>query len=467
VGTWGYGILDNDTAMDVKGIFEEALDEGKGFDAATREVLTECHEMLEDSDDGPVGYLALAAVQLEHGQIHDWLKDRATEIIDRRRGLALWREAGREVLRLHLGARGDLRNAIASAKTIKTEAQELRGGGKSPSAPSPTSDAEIQARREAAAVAMKEAYRANHRSLTPEELDSIAALLTDPDSGIRSGAAGALRSAHKMSPLPDHVLARLFAGMASDDSRVRERAAEAVFSLSLDLRPLWEATVRLLSDPAPRVRAAAALGIWQFRDVADASGLAPLTALLSDSHAKCRENAAFALSRLAAKGLYDFAALPHLVRLLPAKAANERAGAAAAISDMASLGATDPAALPELIKLLDDKSDLVVSWAALAVREYAAKGIVDVEALPVLTKRLHASHAESLVSVLKAIGALAEYGHADSAALPTLEKLSKSKALSGYGDRESGEWKHYTIGELAQPALQKARAALQGRQVTR
>jgi len=463
VGTWGYGILDNDTAMDVKGILESALDEGKSFDAATQEVLAECQDMLDDSDDGPVVYLALAAIQLEQGQIHDWLKDRALEIIDRRRGLAPWREAGKEVLRLHLEAREDLRKAIVEAKTRKAEAHESLAGEKGPSAPSPTPEADIEARRAAAASAMKEAYRGDRRPLTPEELDSIAALLTDPDSGIRSGAAGALRSAHKMSPLPDHVLARLFAEMASDDPRVRERAAEAVFSLSLDLRSLWEATVRLLSDPVPRVRAAAALGIWQFRDTADASGLAPLTALLSDPHAKCRENAAFALSKLAAKGLYTTAALPHLVKLLPAKAANERAGAAAAIGDMAPLGATDPAVLPELIKLLDDKSDLVISWAALAVREYAARGILSAEALPVLTKRLHVGHTESLVGVLKAIGALAERGLADPVAVPTLEKLSKSKALSGYGDRESGEWRHYTIGELAQSALEKARAALQER----
>ncbi len=460
MGTWGYGILDNDTAMDVKGIFEGAMEDGKSFDAATEEVLHECQDVLEDSDEGPIVYLALAAVQLEQGQIHNWLRDRALEIIDRRRGLALWREAGGEVLSLHLEARKDLRKAIRQAETRGGETHEFQSDAKKRATPPSNLEPETQAKREAAAAAMTVAYHGHRRPLTEEELNSIAGLLTDPDSGIRSSAAGALRSAHQMSPLPDRVLSRLYAEMASDNPAIRERAAGAVFPLSLDLKPLWNATVRLLSDPVPRVRAAAALGIWQFRHAADASGLPPLIALLTDSHAKCRENAAFALSRLASKGLYDSAALPLLARLLPAKAANERAGAAAAIGDIAAQGLIDPALLPQLITQLDDRSDLVVSWAAIAVREYASRGIMDTEALPVLTRRLQVRHAESLVSVLKAVGSLAEKGLADPAALPILDKLSKSKALSGRADRESGEWRHYTIGELAAPVLKSARAAL-------
>src|SRR3990170_4733969 len=105
MGTWGYGILDNDVAMDIKGDFDEAIEGGQDFDAATWAVLEEHEESLRDSDDGPAGYLALAAVQIERGRIHDWLRKRALTIIDRRRGRSLWRAEGRDTLALHEAAR--------------------------------------------------------------------------------------------------------------------------------------------------------------------------------------------------------------------------------------------------------------------------------------------------------------------------------------------------------------------------
>ena len=69
MGTWGYGILDNDTAMDVKGAFEEALEGGLSFDEASYQILAEFKDILTDPDDGPAFSLALAAVQVERGEI--------------------------------------------------------------------------------------------------------------------------------------------------------------------------------------------------------------------------------------------------------------------------------------------------------------------------------------------------------------------------------------------------------------
>jgi len=130
---------------------------------------------------------------------------------------------------------------------------------------------------------------------------------------------------------------------------------------------------------------------------------------------------------------------------------------------MAAKGAVDSAALPKLIELLEDKSDLVVSWASLAIREYAIRGICDARALPPLTRRLAVRHGESLVRVLKAAEALAEKGLADANALPLLEKLTRSTARSGHVEKVQGQWKHYTIGELAHPLLEKVKMIVEGR----
>jgi len=74
MGTWGYGILDNDVAMDIKGDFDEAIEGGQDFDAATWAVLEEMSErgmihkqalpslvrLLEDSSDLVVPWSAAA-----------------------------------------------------------------------------------------------------------------------------------------------------------------------------------------------------------------------------------------------------------------------------------------------------------------------------------------------------------------------------------------------------------------------
>ncbi len=55
MGTWGYGILDNDTAMDVKGAFEEALEGGLSFDEASYQILPTGFSRMERSRQGRGG----------------------------------------------------------------------------------------------------------------------------------------------------------------------------------------------------------------------------------------------------------------------------------------------------------------------------------------------------------------------------------------------------------------------------
>ncbi len=446
--------------MDVKGAFEEALEGGLSFDEASYQILAEFKDILTDPDDGPAFSLALAAVQVERGEIHDWVKRKALQTIDRRRGLAAWREAGRDAVALHEEARADLRRAILAANVKPDEIpKRLRqmGGVSSVSSTSQKVPEELQ-------TALNAIDSIRNRPATEEQLGTIAPLLTGQDDNLRFSAAQVVfKSARANVPLPERVFSVIIGAMSSEDRALRERAAKAVFMLQLDLKRLWEPTVRLLSDPVPRVRAAAAMGIWQLRRVADASCLPPLITDLDDASSKVRENAAFALSFVAENGVLDQAASPHLISLLSASVPNERAGAAAALKEMAAKGAVDSAALPKLIELLEDKSDLVVSWASLAIREYAIRGICDARALPPLTRRLAVRHGESLVGVLKAAEALAEKGLADANALPLLEKLTRSTARSGHVEKLQGNWKHYTIGELAHPLLEKVKMIVEGR----
>jgi hypothetical protein len=98
MGAWGTGIFDDDLALDIKADFEDALDNGLTIDAATQQILEEYAEVLEDEDEGPIIYFALAALQLEQGEIQQIIKSKALHIISTGESLDLWEEAGQDAL---------------------------------------------------------------------------------------------------------------------------------------------------------------------------------------------------------------------------------------------------------------------------------------------------------------------------------------------------------------------------------
>jgi hypothetical protein len=92
VGTWGNGIFDDDTASDVRAEFDDAVEEGLDGGAATQRVLEAFGDAVEDIEEGPVVWLALAAAQLELGVLQDDVRERA--LAGMPADLARWQQAG-------------------------------------------------------------------------------------------------------------------------------------------------------------------------------------------------------------------------------------------------------------------------------------------------------------------------------------------------------------------------------------
>jgi hypothetical protein len=92
MGSWGAGIFDDDLAVDVKNAFERELDSGASAEGATRKVLERFARALKDYDDGPVVYLALAALQLQHNSLLPVIKEKALDIISSGQALRGWDE---------------------------------------------------------------------------------------------------------------------------------------------------------------------------------------------------------------------------------------------------------------------------------------------------------------------------------------------------------------------------------------
>src|SRR5437667_12905938 len=96
MGTWGYGIFENDVAVDVRLMFEDEIDGGSGVEEATKHVLAECVIYLKDMGDSVQTWLALAALQLEQGSVQDRIRKKVLEVVEQGADSERWHRAGTE-----------------------------------------------------------------------------------------------------------------------------------------------------------------------------------------------------------------------------------------------------------------------------------------------------------------------------------------------------------------------------------
>lgn len=81
MGTWGTEIFENDTFLDVKDYYSDLLDSGKRRGAAEKETIQEFSELLDDPDDAPFVYFAIADAQMEDGKISATARKNALKAI--------------------------------------------------------------------------------------------------------------------------------------------------------------------------------------------------------------------------------------------------------------------------------------------------------------------------------------------------------------------------------------------------
>ena len=109
--------VESDQAADVKELFRQHMRKLRDVKKATEAVLSELgEEMVEDLDDGPIVYLALAVLQAKKKQMVPEIRARALEIIEKRIGIERWEDAGGDTLKEHLELRDTIKKQIEKVK---------------------------------------------------------------------------------------------------------------------------------------------------------------------------------------------------------------------------------------------------------------------------------------------------------------------------------------------------------------
>lgn len=92
MGTSGTSIIADDTVADVVAEVVDRLKEGASLRQASDSALSSFRRLLEDTDDGPLVWLALAHVQWKYGSVDSQVLEQVRTDITSERGLDRWRE---------------------------------------------------------------------------------------------------------------------------------------------------------------------------------------------------------------------------------------------------------------------------------------------------------------------------------------------------------------------------------------
>jgi hypothetical protein len=77
MGSWGPKLYQDDIAEEVRDYFKDKLHRGKTGPEITRELIESSESEINDEDDGPIFWFALADTQWNLGRLEEYVKEQA------------------------------------------------------------------------------------------------------------------------------------------------------------------------------------------------------------------------------------------------------------------------------------------------------------------------------------------------------------------------------------------------------
>ena len=94
MGTWGIGIFEDDVCMDVKDCFYDLATKSNNSSEVSEKVLSIFKDVINDKDEGPLVYFALAELQMDKGFIGKDVKEKCIEYLRSGNSLDRWLQSG-------------------------------------------------------------------------------------------------------------------------------------------------------------------------------------------------------------------------------------------------------------------------------------------------------------------------------------------------------------------------------------
>ena len=112
MGAWGTGLYANDTASDIKFEYVDMLRRGVRNEEIVAAMIRDQGECIDDPEDAPLFWFALADMQWNYGRLMPEVKEKALYYLTQDGDLEVWREAGIKKLNAWLETRKQLEEKL-------------------------------------------------------------------------------------------------------------------------------------------------------------------------------------------------------------------------------------------------------------------------------------------------------------------------------------------------------------------
>lgn len=112
MGAWGTGLYQDDVAEDIKTDYIKFLKEGKTNQEAYDKLIEDNQMIINDAEDGPVFWFALADTQWKLGRLMPYVKEQALKYLEEEADLLKWEEWGKPFLKRRIKVLDQLKDRL-------------------------------------------------------------------------------------------------------------------------------------------------------------------------------------------------------------------------------------------------------------------------------------------------------------------------------------------------------------------
>lgn len=122
MGAWGVGITQDDTVLDLIEDFKDSLKKTKNLEITTKLIIDENKDLINDEDEGPLFWIAIAKCQWEYGNLEPNILKQVIEDFEKENGLERWKE---ESNKDYIARKKVLLNFIEKIKQVNTKPKKF------------------------------------------------------------------------------------------------------------------------------------------------------------------------------------------------------------------------------------------------------------------------------------------------------------------------------------------------------
>ncbi|MBU1094386.1 MAG: hypothetical protein KKH01_07990 [Firmicutes bacterium] len=125
MGAWGVKLYQDDVTEDVKTYYVDHLKRGLDSDELAQNMLSEFADYIDDEEDGPLFWFALADTQWKYGRLLPFVKEKALEYLNSGSDLKRWQEDGK-LLKQRIIVLDELKQQLTSPQPPEKKVSQYR-----------------------------------------------------------------------------------------------------------------------------------------------------------------------------------------------------------------------------------------------------------------------------------------------------------------------------------------------------